>query len=152
MPLLLRMATYDTYTEGDGPALPIVIPGALLVQALWEYPAGASDMFAASLLGLGTEGVVALTMHPQGSRVVEAFIKGQADPARKRKLTKLLKGAWGKLATDKYGSHVVEACYAAADIKTKEAIGDELLETGEALKQDTYGRKVVCLGRHGGGR
>lgn len=49
VPLVLRLTTYDAYNlEGPdhGAALPIVLNGALLLQALWRFKPSVNDVLA----------------------------------------------------------------------------------------------------------
>ena len=48
-----------------------------------------------------------------------------------------------QLATNKYGSHIVDKCWSLVDLKIKEMIADELLKREDELKTNHYGRFVI---------
>eukprot|EP00123_Amoebidium_parasiticum_P019017 comp24333_c1_seq1/m.46036 comp24333_c1_seq1/g.46036 ORF comp24333_c1_seq1/g.46036 comp24333_c1_seq1/m.46036 type:complete len:737 (-) comp24333_c1_seq1:628-2838(-) len=148
IPLALRLTTLETYrgedgTAAAGKAMALKLNGALLLQAIFKLDQNTINPVAISLLSLGVEGVLALALHPIGAHVVEGFMKGNVDLNMKKRLIKLLKGNYVKLAVDKNGSHTVDACWARSDLKNKELIADELLAKEDELKDSFYGRKVM---------
>ena len=55
-----------------------------------------------------------------GSRALEAFLGNAAHkPKLKRELIDALSGHWARLAASPCGSHVLEACYGAAEQRTR---------------------------------
>ncbi|KAJ2759936.1 Nucleolar protein 9, partial [Coemansia nantahalensis] len=94
--------------------------------------------------GQDAERLLSWCKDASGSRIIEAIISSPHVP--KRTKNRVLQGYVGRfvdLAVDKYGSHVVDSCWAAAGIEFKEKIVGELVR-GEARLQDSpFGRTVL---------
>ena len=61
----------------------------------------------------------------------------------KRKILKSYTGQFKVLAMNKSGSHVLDKCWAIADISLKEKIAAELYEYREELAADFFGRLML---------
>ncbi|KNC78971.1 hypothetical protein SARC_08617 [Sphaeroforma arctica JP610] len=141
--LITTLTTHDAYFEEgkDMSELPLQLNGVLLIQALFTLKPPHNDLPAASLLDLPAEQLLSLCMQSLG-RPVDTFLECTVDVGKKNKLMKLLKGSYAKLAMDKYGSRVVDACWAVADLKLKDVLAAELIKSEVALKKDFYGRVI----------
>lgn len=78
-----------------------------------------------------------------GSRVLEAISRADVGLKRKASLLKKLKGHYGALALDKFGSHVVDRFWAIAELKNKTWIAEELLKDESAIKATFHGKHVL---------
>eukprot|EP01134_Creolimax_fragrantissima_P003110 CFRG3110T1 len=143
VPCIMTLTTHDAYfVEGkDNSDLPLQLNGVLLVQALLSLKTPYNDIPASSLLSLPAEKVLSLCMQPLG-KVIETFMGCSIEVAKKRKFMKIAKGSYAKLAMDKFGSRAVDACWAVADIKLKESLAAEMIQSENEMKNDFYGRVI----------
>lgn len=115
--------------------------GASLLQATLRCDNELSRTLSRSLL---QQGLVGMACHPYGSRALEFFFKAKSVPVKqKRKAGSLLEPDLDRVATDKFGSHVLDALWAASDIAGKKQLATRLLETGDALTASPYGRIIA---------
>lgn len=93
--------------------------------------------------------LIEMATHPCASHVLEGFFKSNTIPYRAKSY---LAKRWmiaddseilTKLSLDKYGSHIVEACYKISDANLKSIINKRLLNSKELLLESTYGRMVA---------
>ncbi|KNC97625.1 uncharacterized protein SPPG_07093 [Spizellomyces punctatus DAOM BR117] len=61
----------------------------------------------------------------------------------KRKLIRGWLGSFAPMACNKYGSHVVDKCWAVADLALKEKMAEELVKSFDRLRNDHFGRFVA---------
>jgi nucleolar protein 9 len=61
----------------------------------------------------------------------------------KKKIIRDLSGKFTALSKDKFGSHIVEKCWAAADIDSKEKIVSELLKSEYELASHFIGKGIL---------
>jgi len=52
-------------------------------------------------------------------------------------------GNYGEIACNRYGSHLVDKCWAVSDLKMKESIAEELLENERELNSNFHGKFVL---------
>jgi hypothetical protein len=96
--------------------------GSRVVQALATYPQGAADALVASMASVGRKQLVELAQHPQGSRALEAVLKGPSGTAAKLKISSPVCEAAVRLARDRSGCHVLEAAFHAAAIDERSKV------------------------------
>ncbi|KAK9838453.1 hypothetical protein WJX81_000207 [Elliptochloris bilobata] len=100
--------------------------GSAMLACLLRMPKEASAEFAEALAGLPAAALRRAGADSAGSRALEAFFGGAAPVKAKRRLLRRLLGGLGALSAEPGGSHVVQAAYASANLKDKEAIAGEL--------------------------
>ncbi|KAJ2798436.1 Nucleolar protein 9 [Coemansia helicoidea] len=142
--LLAFLMSYPEFAKADYYQLPFNIQGALIIQAIVQLPGSGHEPLLDSYFGQDAERLLSWCKDASGSRIIEAIISSPHVP--KRTKNRVLQGYVGRfvdLAVDKYGSHVVDSCWAAAGIEFKEKIVGELVR-GEARLQDSpFGRTVL---------
>ena len=126
-------------TDEDGFSL----LGSLIAQALIAYPPSSAQLVHDSMASLEGDLAERMAKSSGGSRVLEAFLACGAPDKQKRRVMRLFKGRWATLASHKYGSHVVEKCYALSGVVEKEAIAAELIENERVVLASTYGVHVA---------
>ncbi|GAQ82559.1 Pumilio (PUM) protein [Klebsormidium nitens] len=114
-----------------------------ILTTMFGFPKGSCQPFVDSVGSLTEAECVALASDPGGSRVVEAFLTGPTPDKQKRLFVGRLRGHFAELARDPSGSHCVEKCFTAADIKLKEAIVGELADGEAALLRTSHGPHVL---------
>jgi len=78
------------------------------------------------------------------SRVIESFLLStQVILKAKRKILHMFDGSYGEIACNRYGSHLVDKCWAVSDLKMKESIAEELLENERELNSNFHGKFVL---------
>ncbi|XP_062518372.1 nucleolar protein 9-like [Corticium candelabrum] len=119
----------------------IHVSGSLLVQALVQFED--TKTLVSSFLTLSTAEMIVLCCHPSGSRAVESFMKSKTvQPKKKNKLVANLQGHMSTLACDKWGSHVIDACWTNTEISTKKQITNELV-ANESQLRGSFSGKIV---------
>jgi len=78
------------------------------------------------------------------SRVIESFLQStQVLLKAKRKILHMFDGNYSEIACNRYGSHLVDKCWAVSDLKMKESIAEELLENERELNSNFHGKFVL---------
>lgn len=54
-------------------------------------------IYGHSLLAMGLEALVSISLHAQGSRVIQGFFSGSVDVHKKEKAAKSMKGSFSKV-------------------------------------------------------
>ncbi|KAK8779173.1 hypothetical protein V5799_019484, partial [Amblyomma americanum] len=139
-PLILYMKRYEDYDQAhQGTA--VVYQGSVLLQHLFTF--GKTQKVAQSLLSMSTEALKAIACCPCGSHVLDAFVQSdQVKKASKEELIRMLKGLYGSLAMDKYGSCFVMNLWDVASMAQKVDIAEELSDKESALATSVHGRLV----------
>lgn len=118
--------------------------GCLLLSQLAKFPPETIRQTVDGLLKLHEVDLVALAKHPGASRVLEAFIAGQAlSPKALQRFSRQFKGHLISLASDRNGSHVVETLWKASPLAGKNQIMEELVPGKERLESTPQGRLVI---------
>ena len=117
--------------------------GARLLEKLAEFNPLTIKPLVLSLIALNGATLLHMSHDKDGSRVLEAFIKADIGDKRKKKLLRQLKGHYAAMAANKFGSHVVDRCWAVAPVPTKKWIADELLAEENTLKDNYFGKLVL---------
>ncbi|KAJ2785197.1 Nucleolar protein 9 [Coemansia javaensis] len=142
--LLAFLVTYAEFVRADYYQLPFNVQGALIIQAIVQLPGGGYEPVLESFLAQDAERRVSWCKDPSGSRIVEAILaSGQIPQKAKRRVLHGYMGRLADIAADKYGSHVVDACWAAVDIDAREAIVRELVQSETRLQDSLFGRTVL---------
>jgi nucleolar protein 9 len=140
VPLILRLQAFESLdlakpVQALGCTLLAAIPSALCEATL--------KPFVDSLLDFSSQDLVNLSLNPQGSRAIEAFlIASSVSETANRRLVRKLTGHFAQLAVDKFGSHVVERCWAMSKVDLKNAVMEELLTAKTKLQDSQHGRMV----------
>lgn len=117
------------------------VSGSLLVQALFQFED--TQTLTSSLLKLSTSETTFLCCHPSGSRAVEAFLKSRTvKPNKKKKFVAKLGGNLTMLACDKWGSHVIDSCWAKSEMTVKKEMAKELVAHESRLRENFSGKIV----------
>ncbi|KAI5842485.1 glutamate decarboxylase 1 [Morchella snyderi] len=139
----------DALEEGKEPPRPKRDPkqrhGSLLAQSMLQLPGSFHNLIASSLVAQSSATLVALSQHPQGSHVVQAFLLSpHSSTPDKRKLLNQLRGAWVQLATHQSGSHIADAAWPATSglMNYKQAITVEFLAAEAEMRESFFGRNV----------
>ncbi|KAJ1727766.1 Nucleolar protein 9 [Coemansia biformis] len=142
--LLAFLITYPEFAKADYYQLPFSIQGSLIIQSIVQFPGSGHEPLLESYFGQDPERLVSWCKDASGSRIIEAIVSSTHIPPKSKR--KVLEGYVGKfvdLAADKYGSHVVDACWAAAGIEFKEKIVSELVQADARLQDSPFGRTVL---------
>ena len=91
------------------------------------------------------EQLVLLATHPVGSRaVIEAILTAPNDFNRaKQGIVDGLAGRLVDVASDRFGTYVVQKCYSIARLQRKEAMAKELSKKTRVLSGNAHGRHVL---------
>lgn len=139
-PLVLYMTRYEDYDKTQ-PGTNVVYQGSLLLQHLFSF--GKTKKVAQSLLAMEAEHLRAIACCPCGSHVLDAFVQSEhVKKTSKEKLVTLLKGHFGSLAMDKYGSCFVMNLWDSTGMAQKVSIAEELSDKEGMLTASVPGRLV----------
>jgi nucleolar protein 9 len=114
--------------------------GCMIAQTLFRF--NTSNRFLTeSFLSLDTKIIKEMARDMAGSRLLEAFLDHCPHNLRKKFIEKL-HAHFAELASHKCASHVVEKCYAVADLQQKEKIAAELA-ADKSLGSNVFGRFIL---------
>ncbi|KAJ3208037.1 Nucleolar protein 9 [Entophlyctis luteolus] len=117
--------------------------GVSMAEHLLDFAEDYSKMLLASFMAIPSSEVLTWLTTALGSRIYEKILQSECAPqGAKKKLIYSLHTHFTHLAIDKYGSHVVDACWRAADIEAKERIAEELAKSKSMLEASFTGRFV----------
>lgn len=119
--------------------------GCAVLECLVSFQHDLVKFVSKGLLALdpSTE-LVPMAKDSSASRVFEQLLLAPSVPVQtKQQLIDKLKGYYGALSLDRAGSHVVEKCYAAAELSRKESITAELVAVEPQLKNLQHGKFVI---------
>lgn len=145
---LIRMKSLETWKERSEEERynvdDIHIQGSLLFQDIMKMSSNHHSVLIGSFLSQKSEYTLRWCFSPQGSRAFESILTSeQVNMKVKKKVIKNLEGRFVALAKDKFGSHVIERCWAVADIHTKEQIANELLKKEYDLADHYIGKCIL---------
>ncbi|KAJ3215848.1 Nucleolar protein 9 [Dinochytrium kinnereticum] len=124
--------------------LPFQYQGALIIESLMSFGEDLNSVILNSFLTIESSELLTWMRDPIASRVFETFVESQHVSLKaKRKILSNLLGRFSEMASDRYGSHIVDKCWAAADITMKEKIATELLNDEKALAANYHGKFVL---------
>ncbi|KAH6572523.1 hypothetical protein BASA50_005081 [Batrachochytrium salamandrivorans] len=139
--LILHLSTYDRFQQFV--RLPNV-QGALMLQHICQYSPVAAKACLDSLLSVNSEDMQKWIADPISSRVLEALLSSTAASIKtKRRLIRMFFGRFVDLATDKYGSHFVDKCWAVASLDARRTIADELAERLPTLANNFHAKFIL---------
>ncbi|KAI8067451.1 armadillo-type protein [Gongronella butleri] len=120
------------------------IQGSLIVQAIMKMPADQNTIVINSFLSLPRQVALRWCYTPVGSRAYQAIVASDHVSEKiKKKILKDLLGDYVSLSKDKFGSHIVEACWSVADINMKEKIAQELVKYEHDLSEHHLGKCIL---------
>lgn len=145
-PLILYMKRYEEFDKAQlGTA--VVYQGSLLLQHLLSF--GKTRQVSQSLLSMGSQALKGIACCPCGSHVLDAFVQSDhVKKTSKEELVRMLKGHYGSLAVDKYGSCFVMNLWDVANLAQKTEIAKELSDKESVLGASMHGKlvsKKLCL-------
>ncbi|TPX70190.1 hypothetical protein SpCBS45565_g01889 [Spizellomyces sp. 'palustris'] len=138
--LLLAMRPLERWYENDAPNL----QGSLILQKLLEFDEESNKVIVDSFMALPVETTVRWSQDAVASHLLETLlITSTLNTKAKRKLIRGWLGSFVPMACNKYGSHVVDKCWAVADLALKEKMAEELVKSFDRLRNDHFGRFVA---------
>ncbi|KAJ1956120.1 Nucleolar protein 9, partial [Dipsacomyces acuminosporus] len=142
--LLVFLIKYQDFVKADYSRLRFNIQGSLIIQAILQLPGDGLRPILDSYFAQEPSKIYTWAKDPSGSRIVEAILKSPRVPFQsKHKLQKQYLGHYADLAMDKYGSHIVDACWELANLTFKEKIINELIKQKTKLQDNTFGRFLL---------
>jgi len=127
--------------ELGGPKVSIL--GSLMVQAILRFNHGNSRLANDSVASLSKSEILALCRDASGSRVLEAFLTGNAGESSKSRLGAYLLGQLPEIVKDPSGSRIVEKVFVTSDYSRRRQMVEELLPHLESLQTDQYAKFVL---------
>ncbi|KAJ3322520.1 Nucleolar protein 9 [Blyttiomyces sp. JEL0837] len=142
-PAILALQTVEDYEKKQTVMKPDY-HGAMILENLLHFTEENVKPVIESILGVSPEELTQWSSDAIASRVFESFLKSTTVPLKaKRKILHQLFGNYAKIAQDKYGSHIVDCCWAVAEIDLKEKIAKELLAAERELAASFHGKFVL---------
>ncbi|KAJ3300786.1 Nucleolar protein 9 [Borealophlyctis nickersoniae] len=140
--LILHLQPYEAYMSGTRRTPNL--QGALIAALILTFDEEHSKLIVDSYMSTPTDTTYSYIFDPITSRVVEAIlISPHVSLKIKRKILRNLQGKFVDMAKDKYGSHMVDKCWAVADLALKEEIAQELAAASTSLAQNFHGKFVL---------
>lgn len=138
--VVARLQEKETLDESQ----PLAAGGCSLLQLLPHFPASAAKPIIDGFLDYPVAALVAMSCHPNGSRVVEAVLLSRTvSAAAKQRTLRKLRDHVDALAADKSGSHIVDRCWSLATTELREAMAARLLAAKARLDDCPHGRLVL---------
>ncbi|GAA5804800.1 hypothetical protein HPULCUR_010308 [Helicostylum pulchrum] len=120
------------------------LQGSLIVQGIMKMEPDVNAAVVNSFLSQKPETVQRWCFSPAGSRAFESIVASPNVNAKmKKKIMRDLSGKYTALAKDKFGSHILDKCWVAADIDTKEKIAAELVKHEHELASHYIGKSIL---------
>ena len=117
--------------------------GACLLKSCLSFKK--CQMIAKSFLSLNKEELTTVACHPSGNHVFESFLSNtNIKKKMKNSLSDMFRGKFAVLASDKFGSRVIDALWKNVGQESKDFIKTELTQNKSKLESDLYGRIVLC--------
>ncbi|XP_013109042.2 nucleolar protein 9 [Stomoxys calcitrans] len=115
--------------------------GSLVIQDILRFN---KPIFMVNcMLETSADYVVSVFNTPNGSHICDAFLESKFIGEKSReKLIKHLEGFYVDLAITKFGSRVIESCFAAASEPQKARIVKELADKSNMLKGTPFGKLI----------
>eukprot|EP00850_Spirogloea_muscicola_P015632 SM000121S26029 [mRNA] locus=s121:388132:392708:- [translate_table: standard] len=133
--LLICAALAEAVTSIEHPTAARGVTPRLLALDHFGDGTEASQPYWASLAAMKAEDLAAVVKDGLGGRVLEVFLSSKAS----HKLKQRAISKFGELARLPSGSHTVEKCFLAADLRLKEAIAGELAAIHNELGRIHHG-------------
>eukprot|EP00842_Homolaphlyctis_polyrhiza_P003417 jgi/Hompol1/4076/HPOL_006907-RA len=120
------------------------VQGSLVLQYIMQFQPEHAKACLDSILAIEPAELFKWATDPAMSRVLEALLSSSTVPLKsKRKLIKVFKTKFADLASDKFGSHVIEKCWAIATMQNREHIAAELSEKFTVLTKHFFAKFIV---------
>ena len=140
---LERWKELQATEEGDKLHVRFTAIGCQLVRALANMDAEYNQHIVMSLSRRSSEELLAMACHKNGSFALQAlFTSSAVGSKRKANLISKLEGGFVRLASNSFGSHIVDAAWSAATIKAKTAIANELVAAESQVKSAPQGKFI----------
>lgn len=98
-----------------------------------------------SFMSLSRDELTTLACHPNGNHAFESFLANTNIKQKlKNTLSDKLYGKFAVLASDKFGSRVIDALWKCVGENSKGLIKNKLVQNKARLESDLYGRIVLC--------
>ncbi|KAI8589602.1 armadillo-type protein [Geranomyces variabilis] len=138
--LVLSMQPIERYHIQTAPNL----HGSLLLQHLLQFDEENNKVVIDSFMALTPDESQLWAVDAVASRVIEQFLLSNSVSIKaKRKAVRGWLGRFSAIATERFGSHVVDKAWAVADIALKEKIAEDLLASYSKLSNDYFGKYVL---------
>ncbi|KAJ9051840.1 Nucleolar protein 9 [Entomophthora muscae] len=143
--MVLTSSDYQTFKQRSADFKPKYLEqGSFLLQALLSFPEPHNAIVANSLLGQPCDVLLGLAKDQVACHVLDKFLLSSTISIKaKRKLYRAFEGSLHILATDKFGSRILDNLWAIADINTKEAMVAEILPHEQLLANNFFGKFVL---------
>lgn len=120
------------------------LQGSLIVQGIMKMEADVNAIVTNSFLSQRPDVVYRWCFSPAGSRAFESIVASpNVNGKIKKKILRDLSGKYTALAKDKFGSHILDKCWLAADIDSKEKIAAELVKHEHELASHYIGKSIL---------
>ncbi|KAI8138254.1 armadillo-type protein [Fennellomyces sp. T-0311] len=120
------------------------LQGSLILQDIMKMTEGHNKYVVMSFLSQKPDITLSWCFSPQASRAFESILSSEHVGGKvKKKIMKNLQGHYVSIAKDKFGSHIIDQCWAVADINVKEQIAAELLKRERDLAEHPLGKCVL---------
>lgn len=120
------------------------LQGSLIVQGIMKMEADVNAIVTNSFLSQRPDTIYRWCFSPAGSRAFESIVASPNVNAKiKKKILRDLSGKYTALAKDKFGSHILDKCWLAADIDSKEKIAAELVKHEHELASHYIGKSIL---------
>ncbi|CEP07225.1 hypothetical protein [Parasitella parasitica] len=144
----MRMWTFEQWNEAsEDEKLDLYkfhLQGSLIVQGIMKMEADVNAIVTNSFLSQRPDTVYRWCFSPAGSRAFESIVaSSNVNIKMKKKIMRDLSGKYTALAKDKFGSHILDKCWAAADIDSKEKIAAELVKHEHELASHYIGKSIL---------
>ncbi|XP_017469071.1 PREDICTED: uncharacterized protein LOC108361051 [Rhagoletis zephyria] len=134
---MIKLKPYEV-AQADNSGF-VHLHGSLIVQHILRFN---KPIFLVNcILETPPEQLVSIFNTPNGSHIVDAFLQSKYIGEKSReKFIRNLEGFYVDLATTKFGSRVIESCFAVAQESQKSRIVKELADKVNMLKGSPFGR------------
>lgn len=117
--------------------------GACLLKSCLSFEK--CSLVANSFLTLNRDELAAVACHASGNFAFESFLSNKNIKRKlKNTLCDKLCGKFAVLASDKFGSRVIDALWQVIGQESKDRLKTELTQNKAKLESDLYGRIVLC--------
>ncbi|RKP40348.1 armadillo-type protein [Dimargaris cristalligena] len=145
--LLSRLVTHRGFTAlGGGQAPPpFTLQGLLILQLIVDFPEEFSRLVVDSFLAQTADLQLQWAGDAQCSRLVEKLLVSPAVPlkAKRKIIISAFQTNFATLACNANGSFIVDKCWRVADLKLKELIAAELVQSEATLRFNHSGKIVL---------
>ena len=117
------------------------VPGAQLIQSIYQYGSPLNDKIIESVINLDTDKLLEICGSSSASRIIDGLIESDNIAFKyKHKLRLKLVGSYHLMADMRVGSRVAEKIYETSDGYFREKIANSLIEHEDYLAGSPYGK------------